>query len=154
MYEKIKILQSTLSKGETQYKERLEDIRLLQFTIADLKSELRIVKKSASQISDLRKEVYNLQQQLLNERLQVKALSEELENPLNYHRWRKLEGTDPDSWEMILKIQTLQKRLIKKTEEVVEKDVIIQEKDKLYGELKNILARQPGPEVAEQLSIY
>jgi hypothetical protein len=29
-----------------------------------------------------------------------------------------------------------------------------QEKEKLYMELKNILARQPGPEVAEQLSIY
>ena len=45
-------------------------------------------------IGDLRKEVYNLQQLLLKERLQTKALSEELENPLNYHRWRKLEGTD------------------------------------------------------------
>ena len=32
--------------------------------------------------------------------------------------------------------------------------MLIQEKDKLYVELKNILARQPGPEVAEQLSIY
>ena len=53
-----------------------------------------------------------------------------------------------------MKIQTLQRRLIKKTEEVVEKDVIIQEKEKLYVELKNLLARQPGPEVAEQLSIY
>ena len=84
----------------------------------------------------------------------MKALSEELENPLNYHRWRKLEGTDPDTWEMLQKIQTLQKRLIKKTEEVVEKDVIIQEKEKLYVELKALLARQPGPEVAEQLSIY
>jgi chromosome segregation ATPase len=52
------------------------------------------------------------------------------------------------------KIQTLQKRLIAKTEEVVEKDLLIQEKEKLYVELKNILARQPGPEVAEQLSIY
>jgi ribosomal protein L29 len=66
-----------------------------------LKSELRIVKSQASQIGDLRKEVYNLQQQLLTERLQVKALSEELENPLNIHRWRKLEGTDPDTWEML-----------------------------------------------------
>ena len=88
---------------------------------------------------------------------------------------------------MVQKIQALQKRLIAKTEEVVEKDLLIQEKDKLYGtvalnafanaersagfccfylisrtlasasrtvELKNILARQPGPEVAEQLSIY
>jgi chromosome segregation ATPase len=154
LYEKIKILQSTLAKGEVQYQERLEDIRLLKFKIADLKSELRIVKSQAAQIGDLRKEVYNLQQQLLTERLQVKALSEELENPLNYHRWRKLEGTDPDTWEMLQKIQTLQKRLIKKTEEVVEKDVVIQEKEKLYIELKNLLARQPGPEVAEQLSIY
>jgi chromosome segregation ATPase len=126
----------------------------LKFKIGDHKSELRIVKSQASQIPDLRKEIYNLQQQLLTERLQVKALSEELENPLNCHRWRKLEGTDPDTWEMLQKIQTLQKRLIKKTEEVVEKDVIIQEKEKLYVELKNLLARQPGPEVAEQLSIY
>lgn len=55
---------------------------------------------------------------------------------------------------MIQKIQTLQKRLISKTEEVVERDLLIQEKEKLYVELKNILARQPGPEVAEQLSTY
>merc|ERR1719253_1216957 len=55
---------------------------------------------------------------------------------------------------MIQKIHTLQKRLIAKTEEVVEKDTLIQEKEKLYVELKNILARQPGPEVAEQLSVY
>ena len=38
--------------------------------------------------------------------------------------------------------------------QVVEKDLLIQEKEKLYMELKNILSRQPGPEVAEQLSIY
>jgi hypothetical protein len=81
-------------------------------------------------------------------------LSEELENPMNVHRWRKLEGSDPATYEMIQKIQTLQKRLIMKTEEVVEKDLLIQEKEKLYVELKNILARQPGPEVAEQLSVY
>ena len=54
----------------------------------------------------------------------------------------------------LLPSQALQKRLITKTEEVVEKDLMIQEKDKLYVELKNILARQPGPEVAEQLSVY
>ena len=55
---------------------------------------------------------------------------------------------------MIQKIHTLQKRLIQKTEEVVEKELLIQEKEKLYLELKHILARQPGPEVAEQLQIY
>jgi len=55
---------------------------------------------------------------------------------------------------MIQKMQMLQKRLISKTEEVVEKELLIQEKEKLYMELKHILARQPGPEVAEQLQTY
>ena len=75
---------------------------------------------------------------------------------------------------MIQKIHTLQRKLIQKTEEVlmqytfilatntsppihtqvVEKELLIQEKEKLYMELKAILQRQPGPEVAEQLQIY
>ena len=55
---------------------------------------------------------------------------------------------------MIQKIHMLQRRLIQKTEEVVEKELLIQEKEKLYMELKQILQRQPGPEVAEQLQIY
>lgn len=32
--------------------------------------------------------------------------------------------------------------------------VLHQEKEKLYVELKHIMARQPGPEAAEQLQIY
>ena len=55
---------------------------------------------------------------------------------------------------MIQKVQLLQRRLIGKTEEVMEKDLAIQEREKLYVELKAILARQPGPEAAEQLSYY
>ena len=102
----------------------------------------------------LKREVHHLGRELLQERTKVKALSEELENPLNVHRWRKLEGSDPSTFEMIQKIQTLQKRLISKTEEVVEKDLLIQEKEKLYMELKAILARQPGPRWPEQVSVY
>merc|ERR1712159_63959 len=154
LYEKIKIQQSTLQKGEIQYKERLEEIRTLRIKIAALKRELHIAKQQVVNIDDLKKEVYQLQRELLQERTKVKALSEELENPMNVHRWRKLEGSDPATYEMIQKVKMLQKRLIAKTEEVVEKDMLIQEKEKLYVQLKNILARQPGPEVAEQLAWY
>ena len=58
----------------------------------------------------VKREVHHLGRELLQERTKVKALSEELENPLNVHRWRKLEGSDPSTYEMIQKIQTLQKR--------------------------------------------
>jgi hypothetical protein len=37
-----------------------------------------------------------------------------------------LDGSDPGTHEMIQKIQALQKRLIAKTEEVVERDLLIQ----------------------------
>ena len=154
LYEKIKIQQSTLRKGESQYQERLNDLRVLKLKVKDLMRELMIVKSKHKQMDDVKREVFHLQKELLQEKTKVKALSEELENPMNVHRWRKLEGSDPATYEMIQKIQTLQKRLISKTEEVVEKDLLIQEKEKLYVELKNILARQPGPEVAEQLSVY
>ena len=66
-------------------------------------------------------QVFQLQRELLQERTKVKALSEELENPMNVHRWRKLEGSDPATFEMLQKVKTLQKRLISKTEEAVEK---------------------------------
>jgi hypothetical protein len=51
---------------------------------------------------------------ILQERARVKALTEELDRPLNVHRWRKLAGTDPDSYELILKIHALQVMVKKK----------------------------------------
>ncbi|XP_063056102.1 cilia- and flagella-associated protein 58 [Engraulis encrasicolus] len=154
LYEKIKIQQSILNKGEVQYNQRVEDLRLLKMEIKRLRREKGILNKTVSNVEDLRREVYHMQRELLKERTRCRALEEELENPMNVHRWRKLEASDPSTFELIQKIHSLQRRLITKTEEVVEKELLLQEKEKLYVELKHILARQPGPEAAEQLQIY
>lgn len=154
LHEKVKIQRDAISAGEVAYRERLDDLRVLRLAEKGYRRELHIRRSQSSGVDGLRQEVYTLQRELLQDRTKVKALSEELENPDNRHRWRKLDGADPSTYEMVQKIQSLQRRLISKTEEVVEKDLLILEKDKLYIELKNILARQPGPEVAEQLSIY
>ncbi|CAN0014840.1 unnamed protein product [Ectocarpus fasciculatus] len=97
---------------------RLMDIRTLKLKCGDLMRDLAIARGSSNQMDELRREVFQLQRDLLQEKAKVKALSEELENPMNVHRWRKLEGSDPTTFEMIQKIHTLQKRLISKTEEV------------------------------------
>ena len=47
------------------------------------------------------KEIYHVQRELLRERTRCRALEEELENPMNVHRWRKLEGIDPDALESV-----------------------------------------------------
>lgn len=60
----------------------------------------------------MKNEIHNLSKELIEEKLKVKALSEELENPMNVHWWRKLEATDSETYELMTKIQSLQKRLI------------------------------------------
>ncbi|KAM8912088.1 cilia- and flagella-associated protein 58 isoform 2-T2 [Lycaon pictus] len=154
LYEKIKIQQSVLNKGESQYNQRVEDMRILKLEIKKLRREKGILARSVANVDELRQELFHMQREFLKERTRCRALEEELENPMNVHRWRKLEASDPSTFELIQKIHTLQKRLISKTEEVVEKELLLQEKEKLYVELKHILARQPGPEAAEQLQIY
>ena len=152
--EKLRVQQSALKNGEMQYNARVDDIRDLRNKVKELTKKTQNSNSNNDELQQLRHEMLHMQKELLQEKTKVTALSEELENPLNVHRWRKLEGSDPATFELILKIQMLQKRLIAKTEEVVEKGIVIQEKDKLYNELKAILARQPGPEVAEQLGAY
>lgn len=152
--EKIKILQSTLAKGEIQFKEKEAEIRLLITKIAENKNSLTILKRKAGDVGNLKRDIYTLTSSLVQERMQVQALSEELENPINVHRWRKLEGTDPDTYEMLQKIMALQKRLIKKTEEVVDREGKLQEKESQIQQLKQMLARQPGIETADNINVY
>lgn len=54
MYEKIKIQQSTLNKGEIQYKSRVEDIRILKLEIKRLRREKKILSVKVSNVDDLR----------------------------------------------------------------------------------------------------
>lgn len=54
LYEKIKIQQSTLNKGEVQYNQRIEDIRVLKLEIRKLRRERMLLQKSVANIDDLR----------------------------------------------------------------------------------------------------
>merc|ERR1712078_513622 len=129
LYEKIKIQKSTLDKGETQYKERLDEIRILKQQVLKLKRNVHVMNEEAGSLSELDKEVYHLERELLHEKAKVKALSEELENPMNVHRWRKLEGSDPQTFELLQKVKTLQSRLIAKSEEVLARDQLLVDKE-------------------------
>ena len=54
LYEKIKIQQSTLNKGEIQYQQRLEDIRVLKLEIKKLRRANAILEKRVANVKDLR----------------------------------------------------------------------------------------------------
>lgn len=54
LHEKIRIHQSTLDKGETQYTQRLEDIRILKLEIKKMRREKTMLSRSVANVEDLR----------------------------------------------------------------------------------------------------
>ncbi|KAL2726697.1 cilia- and flagella-associated protein 58-like [Vespula squamosa] len=151
-YNRMKILNGTLQRGKQQYNERLEDIRLLKLEVNKLRTEKVLLMKSIDNTSDMRHEIFHLNRNLTRERLKVMALEEEIQTPLNIHRWRKLEFSDPSAYEMLNKIQFLQKRVIKMSALIIDKEKRVQDTEKLYINLREIMAKQPGPQMTIALN--
>lgn len=53
-------------------------------------NEIKAYKSQNNAITDLKAEIHNLTRELTESKLKVKSLSEEIEKPMNIHRWRKL----------------------------------------------------------------
>ena len=69
---------------------RIKEIEGEKEDIINLMNEIKAYKTQNSAIADLKGEIYNLSRELTEAKLKVKSLSEEIENPMNVHRWRKL----------------------------------------------------------------
>jgi chromosome segregation ATPase len=63
LYEKIKIQQSTLKKGEIYYNEKYQDIQRLKEKISLIKREIIGAQNETSCIADMKKEIYQLQKE-------------------------------------------------------------------------------------------
>ena len=61
------------------------------------------------------------------------------------------KGTDPDTFELLKKIQTLQKRVLKMSAEMIAKEKKIKECMELYINLRRELWKYPKPDVVETL---
>ncbi|ORX50755.1 hypothetical protein BCR36DRAFT_55931 [Piromyces finnis] len=154
LYEKLKLQKSALVKGEFFYNDRIEDIRVLKLEVKKLRREKSLLSLEAKNSEKLKREIFSLQNEAVITNTKMKVLEDELKTPMNVHRWRKLSGSDPESFELILKIQSLQKRLLRNTEDLIGKEQELQEKNKMYEKLKKILERQPGVKTMEQLRYY
>ncbi|CBH18102.1 MENG [Trypanosoma equiperdum] len=153
LYEKIRMQQEVLSRGYAACRARQEDMRLLRLKTEDLKRQAKIADRRAQDTKQLQEDIKQLVYDLTVQRAKVQALTEEAENPKSSLRWEKVDGRNPTAEELNRKIFRLQRRLITKSEECVEKDMELQEKQRLLTELTNILARQPGPEVVQRLNM-
>ncbi|KAJ3217661.1 hypothetical protein HDU67_007484 [Dinochytrium kinnereticum] len=153
-YNLIKTQQSSLCRSELYYQEKLKALAQIRGEILDCRQQLRSLCKATMDVEATRKASLQMRNEIIRERTRKKALEDELENPVNVHRWRKLEGSNPKAFEMIQLLHTLQRSLIEKTKEDQEKGKIVETKEQLYLHLKTILSKQVGPEAVEQVSEF
>lgn len=154
MYEKIKIQRSNLRIGERNYNKYLESLAAWQHQLVEVVRNQSDTIASLAKLEQLRHRVIQLEKDILKEQIKARSLQDELETPMNVHRWRKLESSEPKMYEKITQIQLLQRQLVQMSDKVIQNELLIQEKEKIYVELKNVISRQPGPEVEEQILIY
>ncbi len=118
MYDKIKLSRSNLRIGEMNFNTLIENIATWQRQLKLLVKEQNQVVTTMTGFDELSNRVIQLEKAILKERTKSRALFDELEHPMNVHRWRILESSDPKRYEKILQIQSLQKQIIAKADDV------------------------------------
>ncbi|KAJ3193153.1 hypothetical protein HK101_005340 [Irineochytrium annulatum] len=150
-YNQIKTQQSSLTRSEIYYQDRLKLIAGVRDEIRSLRQQNQDLQKETMDLESSKRTALRLQSDIIREKTRQKALEDELGNPVNVHRWRKLEGSNPKAFEMIQLLHTLRKNLIAKTKEDEEKQQLIQTKEQLYLHLNALNDKRVGPEALEQV---
>ncbi|XP_049851634.1 cilia- and flagella-associated protein 58-like isoform X2 [Schistocerca gregaria] len=154
LHEKIKLLEGTVTKGDAEYEQRMEDIKLLELEVQTLRQEKTQMTTKVNNMSDLRQEILHLERNLTHEKLKCRALEEELQNPLNVHRWRRLEGADPEKFDLMQKVRHLQRRVLNMSKMATDRETQMKEMERRYKELVEKTEKQckPAQELADKLT--
>lgn len=136
LYEKSAVHERALQSGEQGLRTLELREKALELRRAELERGLRLARSRFHDIPDLAKRVLDLQQRVNEARETAAKLSAELEDPAVAERWTPLEGTDPDEESLRERVELLEARLGKKREELLEKELVLEEVSSLAEKLR------------------
>ena len=137
LYEKSNIQEEVLKHGEISLVRKENEIRMLQLELKEIQRSIDATRKVLPQVPSLDESIASLQQQLLEARDQAAELEAALESPNNKQRWRRLEGKIPEKDELVAKVNQLEERLNDKKEQLLEKNLILDEVTTLSDRLRH-----------------
>ncbi|XP_076468743.1 coiled-coil domain-containing protein 146-like [Babylonia areolata] len=136
-YEKVNIQDQMIRNGEVELKAREEEIRFLQMQLQEEKRSRELLQRSMPSKRHLESELVTLQIQLQQCQDRMLELEKELENPYDEKRVRFLGGVDPSPAEIQTKVEDLETRLAEKEEQLLEKDLIFEQVQRLVERIRN-----------------
>ena len=141
LYEKIKLVEDLNKKGEIKFKHLFKEFKLNQCKLQILKKEKELKQNENFTLKKYKQQLSTIQEEVILEKAK-RNIAELGHSSYNIHRWRRLRDSDPTKYDLIIKINFLQKKLISKSLEISNFNIKFQEKDRLFIELNKCLARR------------
>lgn len=157
LWEKSNIQEKLLKRGEDAMLQKAEEIRGLRINLAEVQRQLHVVQKKIPEVPKLIAEVVRLREQVASVQKRTDELSLELENPKSsLRKWRKLGGEDLDPQTLRVKIQDLEERLNDKKENLLEKELILEEVTALSEKLRQqaVDGRLGTMELSQKVNVF
>ena len=156
LYERSNQQQQAFKSGELLLLKKSEEHRLLRLQTEELKRQYSAARKRLPEVELNKRKIEGLEGQLIIERRKTDECSALLEDPNNVERWRPLEGEDPTFEQLTAKIKTLEGRLDGKREQLLEKELILEELTTLTNRLKTqaVSRRDTAKVLVDKLNDY
>jgi chromosome segregation ATPase len=154
MDDKLAVLKNQCRRGERDYDAKEIEIAMIRTQLEADQAKLNELSRIDVQMKERREEIHKMQKELLSLKAERAAMEEELQIPINIHRWTLLESTDPARFEKLKRYQELQADLVARTKEVQALQDEIKEKESEYHELQVQLKRKPGIEAEIKVQEY
>lgn len=140
LYEKAAVNDGALKRGEEALRDAEAHSRALHLRREELERGLQVARAKFPLLPVLAQRVLELQKELQQASETATRLSSELEDPAVTERWIPLEGADLDEASLRQKVETLEARLGQKREELLERELVLEEVgalgDKLRGQAR------------------
>lgn len=126
MNEKLNDIEILVSQEKKEYNTCLNEIKLLKFKIKDNNHKISTLTINEKSFKDLQFELLQLKEELCKKDIYNSLLMQMFETPTNIHKWRIIQDTLPDKFQLVQKVSILQQLLTNKIHEI----------EKLKSELK------------------
>lgn len=136
LYEKANLQEQALNDGEVGLTRKDQDIRMLKIQLADLQRQLENARRQLPGLPKLAQRILDIQESLKQEKEVTELLCRDLETPKNSERWRPLDGDDPDEDQLSTKMAFLEERYSQKKEQLLEKELVLEEVTSLSNKLR------------------
>ncbi|CAC9438994.1 conserved hypothetical protein [Leishmania infantum JPCM5] len=151
--EKIRLADVARVSGVTKYQRAMKQLLESRDLLVEQRLRCRIALVRLRYLDRLHTKEVHQEKLLSQSRARVRALADELGTKHNVHCWRSMESNAPEVLDALAKVQLLQAKLLRKHGELKEKTDLVEKEERAYQQLRQKLARMPGPEAAEELAL-